>query len=225
MDTPLEMLSNIFGLGLPTYTYQSHRERVLYTFTNLQKIPELAGPKIVFAHILSPHPPFVFDEQGNFIEPDLPYQLFDGTNTPEQKDAYVSGYRAQVEFVNAQVLKTVDAILENSRIPPVIILLGDHGPGSMFKSDMQDPGCLWERTGNLNALLLPNHLTDPQLYPELSPVNDLRLVLNLYFQANLSMLEDKTFLTSDQDPYAIKDITTQTRASQACTAQDAVLKP
>jgi hypothetical protein len=221
VNTPIETLSNILGLEVPTYfTYRSHRERINYIFKTLQNIPDLAGPKVIFAHILSPHPPFVFDRNGNPVEPGLPYQIFDGMGTQGSKEDYLHGYRNQVTFVNNQVLHTVDAILEKSKTPPVIILMGDHGPGSMFKVDMQAPGCLWERTGNLEAFLLPGHISDPQLYSSISPVNSLRLVFNLYFNADLPLLEDKTFLTSDGDPYAMKDITQESRATQSCSSQD-----
>jgi hypothetical protein len=216
MGTPIEMLSNNLGLGIPTYTYQSHRERVLYTFKTLQNIPESSDPKVVFAHILSPHPPFVFDQNGNPIEPGSLYQMFDGVGSQGKKEDYWRGYRDQVVFVNDQVLQTVDAILEKSKTPPVIILMGDHGPGSMFKTNMQDPGCLWERTSNLVALLLPGYPSDPRLYPSISPVNASRLVFDLYFNADLPLLEDKTFLTSDAEPYALKDITQESQSRQPC---------
>jgi hypothetical protein len=193
----------------------------LYTFKTLQNIPEVSGAKVVFAHILSPHPPFVFNRNGNPIEPGLSYQLFDGSEYLGQQEDYLQGYRDQVAFVNDQILQTVDAILQKSQTPPVIILLGDHGPGSMFKLDLANPGCVWERTSNFEVLLMPGYSTDPRLYSSISPVNHLRLVFNLYFNADLPMLEDKTFLTSNVDPYAMQDITRQNQSAQSCSAPKA----
>jgi len=219
VGTPAETLSNIFGLKIPTYSYITHRERILYTLKTLPIVSKLSGPKIVFAHILSPHPPFVFDRYGNSIEPDQPYRLGDASDFISQKNSYLNGYRDQLTFISDQILIAIDGILANSKTPPVIILMGDHGPGSMFKWDMQNPGCIWERTGNLGALLLPNHINDPRLDPAMSPVNNIRLVFNLYFDTDLPLLDNKTFLTSQVDPYSMKDNTQESQTAQACQAQ------
>ncbi len=42
-----------------------HRQRVLYKFQRLGEVPKMKGPVFVFAHFLMPHPPFIFDGNGN----------------------------------------------------------------------------------------------------------------------------------------------------------------
>ncbi|MCJ7512567.1 MAG: hypothetical protein MUO23_06305 [Anaerolineales bacterium] len=36
------------------------RERILFAFDELDRVPALPSPRLVFVHILSPHPPMVF---------------------------------------------------------------------------------------------------------------------------------------------------------------------
>ena len=63
------------------YPNQIHRERVLFTLDQLGRLPAMPGPKFVFAHIVSPHKPFVFGSQGEVVE---------------QVDDEITGYRDQV---------------------------------------------------------------------------------------------------------------------------------
>ena len=39
-----------------------------YALDRLDEIPELPGPKFVFAHLLLPHDPYVFDRDGSFMD-------------------------------------------------------------------------------------------------------------------------------------------------------------
>ena len=89
----------------------------------------MPGPKLVFAHIVSPHPPFVFDENGQALEPSSPYSMNDGDDYKGTLEEYRAGYPGQVRFVNRQLQQVVDALLAQSEAPPLIIIQGDHGPG------------------------------------------------------------------------------------------------
>jgi len=44
-----------------------HRNRILFVFDQLAQVPSLPSPKLVFVHIISPHPPMVFKADGGFI--------------------------------------------------------------------------------------------------------------------------------------------------------------
>jgi hypothetical protein len=68
-DTPVGLLADRLGWMKQAQGYQAHRERVLFTFEQLGKLAGKPGPKFVFAHVLSPHPPFVFNAQGQPVEP------------------------------------------------------------------------------------------------------------------------------------------------------------
>jgi hypothetical protein len=112
------------------FSYEGHRQRVLYSFEQLKTLYQMDGPKFVFAHILSPHPPFVFDQFGNPIDPEYSYYIGDGDDYQYELDKYLASYPEQVLFINYKLEQVIDSILANSASPPVIIIQGDHGPGS-----------------------------------------------------------------------------------------------
>ena len=219
-DTPAEPLTNVFNLGIPIPNYQTHRQRILNHLNEIQSVPNsIAGPKITYFHILVPHPPFVFDENGNSIEPNRPYSILDGDEYPGTQQEYWTGYRKQVVFVNGEILTAIDSILAKSAQPPIILLMGDHGPGSMFRWDPKDPGCMWERTHNFYALLLPNPPADVTLYPSMTPINSFRVIFNTYFGTDLPLLEDRTYLATWQHPGSIIDATSYRDSTASCSFQ------
>jgi hypothetical protein len=219
-DSPLEPLTDAFDLKLSIPNYETHRLRTLNKLATIRNIPNnIPEPKVTYFHILVPHPPFIFDENGNPIEPDRPYSLMDGDEFGGSLEEYQAGYRGQIVFLNREILKAVDAILAKSKTPPVIVLMGDHGPGSMFKWDITDPGCVWERTHNLYAVLLPNHQNDGTLYSSITPVNTFRVIFNTYFGTDLPLLEDRTYLMAWQYPTVMADVTDTEDSTNGCTFQ------
>jgi hypothetical protein len=217
LDTPVEPLADAFDLPMAIPGYRTHRERTLYTLNELQNLPaSIPGPKIVYAHILIPHPPFVFDRYGDPVESSRPYSIWDGDEFEGTPQEYREGYRDQVVFTNRRILETIDGILADSDTQPIIVLMGDHGPGSMFKWDIDSPGCLWERTGNLYAILLPGNPNHPALNPTMTPVNTFRLIFNTYFGTDLPLLEDQTYFVSSQTGPRVSDITLLRDARAGC---------
>jgi hypothetical protein len=89
-----------------------HRQRILFTLDQLGKIAKMPGPKFVFAHIVSPHKPFVFGPQGESVQ--------------QEKDPLV-GYRGQVSYLNSRMVPLLQKIISDSASPPVIVIQGDHG--------------------------------------------------------------------------------------------------
>ena len=220
-DSPLEPLSDAFDLAIPIPTYKNHRQRIQYDFDTLKEIPvSIPGPKIVYAHILAPHPPFVFDQNGNTLQNRQEYALWDESEYRGGYEEYWKGYGGQVTFVSTEIIKVIDAILAKSKTPPVILLMSDHGPASMFNWNLNTPGCLWERTGNLYAILLPEHLNNEIVYSSISPVNTFRVIFNTYFGTNLPYLDDKSYLLTWQQPTVKIDLTDVRDTGKGCTVSD-----
>lgn len=218
VDSPIEPIANLFDLPLAIPGYPTHRARTLYDFDELGHIPaSIAGPKIVYAHIIIPHPPFVFDADGNALDPVRPYNIWDGDEYQGTLEEYRDGYRNQVIFANSRIIEAIDNILAESETQPIILLMGDHGPGSMFKWDVESPGCLWERTSNLYALRLPGNQNSGLLHPSMTPVNTFRVVFNTYFGTSLPMLEDQTYFVSSQTGDQVADITQTRDLKTNCT--------
>jgi len=175
-----------------------HGNIILDQFDNLAKITSIDGPKFTFAHILMPHPPFVFNSN---------CQTLPG-GAPRGKDSSKQAYLDQLECGNRLVTALVERILADSENPPVIILQADEGPYNReypmpkgrfnFKDASDDT--LNERFLILNALYLPGVDTS-DLYPTMTPVNTFRFIFNKYFGANLGLLPDKNYVYQDEDHF------------------------
>src|SRR5262249_55772060 len=163
-------------------------------FSPSEPLPEVArrpGPTFTFAHVVSPHPPFVFGEDGSDVSPRRrSYFLNDGDVYRRHyggTDAYTRGYRDQAAFLTRQAGRMIDRIIANSPEPPVIILQSDHGSGLRLDTGSVEGTDLHERMSILNAYLLPGRGAEA-LYDSISPVNSFRVVLNAYFGAGLDLL-------------------------------------
>lgn len=73
--TPLTLLADRFGAQDQC---GAHRERILYAFDGLPGVSALGRPVFVFAHIIAPHPPFVFGSQGEEVGSGSGFTLMDG---------------------------------------------------------------------------------------------------------------------------------------------------
>jgi hypothetical protein len=185
--------------------YQLHRNRILYTFDHLPDIAAMDGDYFIMAHIVAPHPPFVFGPNGEEIYNARGYSMADGdfyVGTPD----YVAGYRDQLVYINKMVERTITQILENSDVPPIIILQADHGPGSHLVWESADDSLLRERMSILNAYYLPG-VSAAVIYPSITPVNSFRVIFNQYFGTEFELLEDKNFFSTASHPYAFIDVT------------------
>jgi len=59
------------------------------------------GPKFVFAHLMCPHSPYVFDAEGGSVE---------GINWKNHKDKQF--YLEQYIFISGEIERLVDALLQ-----------------------------------------------------------------------------------------------------------------
>jgi hypothetical protein len=184
------------------------RFAVLHAFEALANMPEVKGPKFVLAHVVSPHPPFVFDREGNMRERKGRFN-----QTKYTHDEYVDGYRGQVEFVNAHLLPVIDGILRryDPAHPPVIIVQGDHGPRSLRRRNNTSEAFYRERFSILNAYLVPPGL-DCGLYPSISPVNSFRALFNCLFGTRMEMQPDESYYSTSGHPFAFKPVSALARS-------------
>lgn len=155
-------------------------------FTNnieeIKKLTTLEGPKFTFAHFMPPHPPYLFDRDGNV------YSTSMSLGADNAHDLYLD----QLIWVNKSMETVVDHILEKTKPQPVIVILGDHGPGLLANGD--DPYRFKERRSNLVAIHLPASCDRIGLYPTITPVNILRLVFDNCLGTEFGLLEDESFI-------------------------------
>ena len=203
-ETNIGRLTEIDGLGISQFSFDTHRRLILNAFERLPEVAAMEGPKYVFAHIIAPHPPYVFDRMGNPVEPNHPFSLSVESHT---------GYVEQIQFVNQATLEVIDGILDNSKSPPIIIIQGDHGPGTLIDPISIEKTCLYERFSILNAYYLPG--VDKASIPmDLSPENSFRFIFNTYFNGQFELLPNRQYFTLSYQFYEFTDVTDQTQ--EAC---------
>jgi hypothetical protein len=167
------LLQSLFPLKnvFSNHFYKQYQQSS-YHLDLLEQIPEMPGKKFVYAHLFVTHEPYVFTADGNFRWPPI-------------GDA--DGYRDQILFINKRMIQIVKTIIEKSSKPPIIILQGDHG-------------WVWDerRNRNLNAYYLPDG-GNALIYPEISPVNTFRVVMNHYFGGKYELLPDVSYYANFED--------------------------
>ncbi|NIS79048.1 MAG: hypothetical protein GTO14_02225 [Anaerolineales bacterium] len=175
--------------------FTAHRERVLFTLANLAKYADAEGQYFVYAHIVSPHTPYVFGPNGEEIKGVDPYTLLDAHPGSEENIAL---YRGQVHHINSLLMQAIDQILERSDVPPIIILQSDHG-GKVYRG-LDPPNSMRMNLlfPILNAYHFPNGRYE-QLYPTITPVNSFRVVFNTFFHTELDLLDDNSYILEIKD--------------------------
>ena len=152
--------------------FYEHYQQTHFILDELKQLPDMDGPKFVFAHILVPHPPFIFAPSGKF-----------------RWLGKAKGYLSNVEFIDSQIAQVADEIIKKSRIPPIIIIMGDHGPSGV-------PVTRQMRMSILNAYYV-NDQARKDLYETITPVNSFRVVFNNYFGTDYPLLGDKSYYSYD----------------------------
>ncbi len=170
-----------------TFADSGHRESVLYHFDKLSEVHQIQGPKFVFAHIISPHPPFAFGPNGQ-----------KNSLTQSLRLGFKELYVRQLMFVNQKTKEAIESIIAGSKTPPIIIIQGDHGCRiSTSYSHKLDPRNLEMGFRILSAYYLPGD-GESILYETITPVNTFRVILNHYFGMNNILLEDESFILIDK---------------------------
>ena len=215
-------LYRIFESGLTIGDYKvlriefgGHPEIFVRQVNDLKK---LAGeksdkPKFVFAHLLMPHPPYVFTENG---EP-AKYNGDDSDVDIKREEKYVN----QLKYTNKTIEDLVRTIKQKSDKPPIIVIQADEGPYTI------EPVPKWQEAsedqlklkfGTLATYYLPDS-TEEEVAQIGSNVNIFRYVFNKYFGASMPMLPDCSFVYNNDRPFDFYNVTDKLHeASPECAA-------
>lgn len=199
--TPIAELERLYD------PLELHRQRVLYALDHLADTLAGDGPHFVFAHIMSPHPPFIFGPDGSPVRADPSGRQIifadDVAGTSEGERAAVErAYQGQVRFVNGRIKKALAAILARAETPPIIVLQSDHGSDMLMDWANPSPAAIRERTGILNAYYVPREIR-AKLYPGITPVNTFRILLGQCFSRGDDLVPDETYFSTYESPYAL----------------------
>jgi hypothetical protein len=177
----------------------------VFGFHKLEDLATTAGPKFVFAHILVPHEPYVFAEDGKRL-------------TPQARDALTTkqAFLGQAMYVNHRLEDVARKLLAGPEATrPIVIIQTDEGPNPpAFDDDAET--FTWTTASQqdleikypvLNAFYLPG-VSNVKVDPGISTVNTFRLLFSTYFGADLPLLPDRLYIYRDKaHPYAFTDIT------------------
>lgn len=173
------------------YNYKAHK--VLYLFEVLTDMPSVEGPKFVFAHIICPHPEYVFNRDGSIVKKNIW-----ASQRRNQEEICLQEHQAYLEqliFVSKEIETLIDELLSKSEVPPVIILQSDTGPGRQIDQPgrkLTEEAFMRERVEILNAYYFPDEAYD-LLYESITPVNSFRVVFNHYFNTDYELLKDESY--------------------------------
>ena len=154
--------------------YLRHYRDTLYALDTLPTLPELEMPgnKFVYAHLLVTHDPFVFHADGTFNDT----RLFTAAE-----------YVESVEYIDGVLPQILEEIIAKSDKPPIIIVMGDHG--AVVKGRPIE-----ERFANLFAIYIQgSDPVDAGFYDGISLVNVFRLLFNDLFDADYTLLGDRSY--------------------------------
>lgn len=172
MLNPFSFMFNMIDNVVTHPNLQIYNE-ILYIIDRITNFtPEENQPAFLYAHLLLPHTPFVFEVDGSF----RPYGHF-----------YWRNYIPQYEFMISQIKKIVKNILFNDP-NAIIIIQSDHGPRERFGGF---PGIDIPYTHMFRVL---NLLRFPESYEypvgRLSPLNTIKFVLNTFLGENFDIVEE-----------------------------------
>jgi hypothetical protein len=180
-DTMFNAFSSYFLSA--TAAEQKQRDLILYTLNQTANLPNtVKSPKFVYTHLLMPHEPYIFDQNGNLL--------------PAEDNYDNHFYQGQYEYTAKLAEDLITKLLAKAdpSNPPVIIVQSDEGARNIQRRDQNNIilGGVMENypIDNayyiLNAMYLPGFDTT-QLPDNLPPIDTFVVVLNHYLAAGITV--------------------------------------
>ena len=182
------------------YSYDA--DHVKRTLQGMAPVPSISDPTFVFAHILNPHRPIVFNATN--------CPVLSGRSARAGLSGREDGYIRQIECLNSMLLDLVTGLLGRSSPAPIILLVGDHGSNSLRYSSAKSaetvsPAQARERFGAFGAFYLPDG--GGRLFADsVTLVNVIPQALNYYFNAGIPLSPDSLYMSLEQTPYLFAPI-------------------
>lgn len=165
------------------YGYRDNNDRI-YQLTWDIATKKSTRPKFIYTHLTMPHFPYFYDKNGK----ELPFErLLDGTQV--NKEDYI-GY---LQYANKTILKLVDHIQRSSPIPPIIVLMGDHGFRHFTETVERKYYFM-----NFASVYFPDK-NYSSLADSISSVNLFREILNSRFSQQLPLLKDSSVYLTEKN--------------------------
>jgi sulfatase-like protein len=171
-----------------------------------------ARPRLVVAHVPSPHAPIVFAADGSAVSMTDLANFFDDTfvHRALPREQALAGYAGQLAHVDQLALAAIDDVLAGASAPPIILVLSDHGSAAGVSWDDLNDSDLDERTANLFAAMTPGR--SGVFPPDVTLVNVFGLLTESYFGRSYDPLPNTAYRWGDSTfpdvPIALPTATT-----------------
>lgn len=192
-------------LPIAELTYVPQRGRTLWQLEMLRQYAPGPQPRFILVHLLLPHPPFTLTAAGESMTPPGVFAIQDGTTFPQGRSAYRYGYAEQARFALAEL----NGLLQRWSTlphPPIVIAQGDHGPGLGY--DFERP--LNSNLDDRLSIFLGIRAGEWPIEPVTSPVNIYRALFDAVFGNTLTLLPDRSFVSSWSHPYDLTEVQPRT---------------
>lgn len=174
--TMLRIFSSSYRSADPTMN--QHRDWILFTTAKMGDLDDIPSPKFVYVHLLLPHMPFMFDENGNVLDQKFYYNW----------QYYPGNYKYAIR-VAEEMIQNIKS-KSDPQNPPIIIIQSDHGarnievwqPGNQLLQNYPDEYSFHI----LNMMHAPG--LDPAQFPQdMKPINTFPIIFNHLFQDNIPL--------------------------------------
>ena len=209
----LPRLSETAGLARSYPLNQLHRHAIRWRIDRLASgdLLDDTQPTFVFAHLLVPHPPFVFAPDGSYRPSQVEFGIRDGDHWRIDAlvvgEKYAPGYADAARFAMGELRRIIDGLLSRAQRPLAILVHGDHGPGSHLYWEQPGITDMRERLAIFLALRLTRPAAPGSLRETLSPVNAVRLLLGDALGVPMPELEDRAYFSTWRDPFVFHEVT------------------
>jgi hypothetical protein len=193
-----------------------HRRHVQWTLDDLENsLPAPSDPPMLtFAHVLMPHPPFVVEADGTPMESVMPAMVADADAWKEiasiigTNETYEAGYSKAVRYLDTRITSIAARILGRTDGRPTIVYIqGDHGPSAILGWETADEAWYRERLSILLAARFVGETAGQAIYPTITPINAMRIVLNEALGTRLELLDDRSYFSRWSRPAEFIDVT------------------
>jgi hypothetical protein len=154
---------------------------VYFTMNKVANMEDIPSPKFVYIHLMLPHMPFMFDANGNYVDPKF------HSNWNYYLGNYIFSTRV-AETLVTDILSDADP-----NRPPVIILQSDHGARNKVTGDPNSVGLedYPEEYKTHIMFTLYMHGYDFSTVPQdVDPINTFPIVFNYLFDADIPLQQD-----------------------------------
>jgi hypothetical protein len=156
-----------------------HNRMVFFTVDNIAS-EDVPSPKFVYVHLLLPHNPFMYNENGDIVDNSHFFNW----------DYYIDNYKFTIKLTERMIENILQA--SDPENPPVIILQSDHGARNIF---IQQRGSKIlsnypekYKTLILNAMYLPGY-NNSDFSQDMNPINTFPIIFNYLFNTKIPLVK------------------------------------